>query len=314
MLVFRLLNVLNSINNKTIVNHFLNIVQTVKYTRHISYPEAGELVENGMPSGKAYAAAARADVQLPSTSLSSVGSKSFTSSSTPTKSFTFTFVQTDFSSMYWGEYKPSPQLKAITQLRLSNDPTGSLRSQPGPSKAHTGSSADHGPSGDHTGPSRDHTGSSESQLGSSQNQSQAGSGRDQSGSQAGSVREQSGPRNQSGSRSQSGSKKSQKHSTGSQPISKENKSTSKDNKSPQIELTSMASTDPCTGGGKTSSKSITKNSKTEKSKLPTAPKSKQLRELASNRFDPLSVGAGGPVSPACVPPGPALQLNPVLPP
>ena len=57
-------------------------VQTVKYTRHISYPEARKLVENRMPSGKTYAAAAKADVQLPSTSLSSVSvlNRSVTSS------------------------------------------------------------------------------------------------------------------------------------------------------------------------------------------------------------------------------------------
>ena len=266
-------------------------IQTVKHTKNISYPEARKIVEQRTPSGLSYADAARP-----------VGSKSFTSSSTPTKSFTSTSVQTDFSTMYWGEYKPSPQLQ-FEQLRLSKDPTGSLRSQPGPSKAHTGSSTDHGPSGDHTGPSRDHTGSSKNHLGSPQNQSQAGSSQNQS--QAGSVRNQSGSKK---------SQKSQKHSTGSQPISKENKSTSKDNKSPQIEFTSTASTDPCTGGGKTNSKSITKKSKTEKSKLPTAPKSKQLKKLTSNRFDPLSMDTSEPISPACIPPRPTLQLNPVLPP
>ena len=268
-------------------------VQTVKYTRHISYPEARKLVESRMPSGKTYAAAAKADVQLPSTSLSSASvlNRSVTTSSTQTR----LTGPNSFPSYptFWGE---PPD--------FNRDKVGTSTNQPGPNKDNTtGSSREPSGSLSQPGPSRDHTGSSQNQLGSSQNQSQAGS-----------VREQSGPKNQSGSRSQSGSKKSQKHSTGSQPISNETKSTSKDNKSPQNKLISTASTDPSTGRGKTNSTSIVKKSKTDRSKQPTASNSKQLNKLTSNRFDPLSMDTSEPISPACIPPRPVAQRNPILPP
>ena len=81
-------------------------IQTIKFTKNISYPEARKIVEGRTPSGLSYAAVARPSVL---------------------KSFTSSFAQTD----------------SVPFTLFNSNSSGSLMSQPGPSKDHTGSFKDH---------------------------------------------------------------------------------------------------------------------------------------------------------------------------
>ena len=116
-------------------------IQTIKYTRNISYPEARKIVDNRTPSGLSYAAVATATMP--------VGVKSFTSTSTQTNPCEFILPPP-----FWGTPPPFQG----TRVGTNTTQTGSL-GQPGPSRDHTGSSGNH--------------------LGSSKNHSHAGSTRNQ---------------------------------------------------------------------------------------------------------------------------------------